>query len=193
VCLGDVGAIGLLLETDAMGAVRRCENYTQRIVANGAVASCACKQLMGASLGGGARRLATTIAMPVDASALSTKAGKRLDAHMRPAVKRDAGTGLYLPVVTNRSVREWEPPMPWTIAACFADLAPSAAAIHARVLIVVDGATAAASIGDIQIDAGSLTEAQTACLRETVARATKVPCPDPGTHGMSAELVVEQN
>lgn len=191
-CLGDVGAIGILLETNASGAIARCENYTHRIVANGPVAACACTALGTASLGGGARRIATTIALAAGSSTVTTKAGKRLDAHIRPALKRDAGTGLYLPIVTDRSVREWEPPMPWTIAACFADLAPTAPALHARIAIVVDGATAAAKIAEMQVTAGSLTPAQTTCIGEAVARATKVPCPDPGTHALSAELVVEQ-
>jgi hypothetical protein len=191
-CLGDVGAIGLVLETDASGAITRCENYAHRIVANGVVARCACKALGNAAIGGGARRLVTTLALAASSAALSTKAGKLLDAHLRPALKRDAGSGLYLPVVTNRSVREWEPPLPWTIAPCFADLSPTTPKIEARVMIVVDGGTAKASIGDVQISAGSITPAQRTCLGEAITRATKVPCPEPGMHALSAELLVEQ-
>lgn len=191
-CLGDVGAIGLLLETDASGAIARCENYRHRIVANGPVASCVCRALGTATIGGGARRLATTITLAAGASTVMTKAGKLLDAHIQPALKRDAGTGLYLPIVTDRSVREWEPPMPWTIAACFADLAPTAPPARAKLAIVVDGATASVKIADSKVTTGAFTPAQMTCVADAVARATKVPCPDPGTHALSAELVVEQ-
>ncbi len=191
-CLGDVGAIGLLLETDASGRATRCEGYAHRIVANGPVASCACKAIGDAAIGGGARRLATTVTLPPGASVVRTKAGKLLDAHVQPLLKRDAGTGLYLPIVTDRSVRDWEPPMPWTIAACFTDLAPTAPAIEAQLAILVDGATAAASVGETKMISGALTPAQATCLGEAVARATNVPCPEPGTQALSAVLVVKQ-
>ncbi len=189
-CLGDVGAIGVVLETDERGAITRCENYAQRIVANGHVASCACKALGAAVIGGGARRLTSTISAA--RAPTVTRAGRTLDAHLRPTLKRDAGSGAYLPVVTHRSVREWEPPMPWTVAACFADLAVDAPAIEARVRIVIDGATAKASLGDVQLATGMITQAQQTCLGDAIARATKVPCPAPGTHAVSAELVVRQ-
>jgi hypothetical protein len=190
-CLGDIGAIGLVLETDATGAISRCESYAQRIVANGPVAACACKALGTAAIGGGARRLATTIALPAGSSTVTTKSGKLVDARLRAAIKRDAGTGLFLPVVTHRSVREWEPPMPWLVAACFADM--TVPAIEARVMIVVDGATAKATLGDVQVTTGSISPAQQACVGGVIARATKVPCPAPGTHALSAELFVEQH
>ncbi|MFN0252058.1 MAG: hypothetical protein ACKV2T_34600 [Kofleriaceae bacterium] len=192
-CLGDIGAIGLVLETDATGAVARCENYAQRIVANGPVAACACKALGNAAIGGGARRLVTTIALPAASATVATRGGKEVDARLRPAVKRDAGTGLFLPIVTHRSVREWEPPMPWLVAACFADLAANAPAIEASVMVVVDGATAKSSIGDVQVTSGSISPAQRECLGAVIVRATKVPCPAPGTHALSAELFVEQH
>lgn len=192
-CIGDAGAIGLLLETDASGAVARCEGYTQRIVGNAPVASCACKAIGGAKIVEGVRRIATTLAPAPGFATTRTKAGRRLDAHLRPALKRDAGTGLDLPVVTHRSVREWGPPMPWAVAACFADLAKTAPAIRARVMLVVDGATAKTSVGDVQIETGAITPAQSQCLGALIARATTVPCPEPGTHAMSAELVVEQS
>ena len=192
-CLrGDVGAVGLVLETDARGAIARCESFSHQIIANGPVAACACKALGAAVVGGGGRRVATTVSLPAVAATTLTRAGKLVDARLDPTLKRDAGTGLYLPVVTNRSVREWEAPMPWTIAACFTDLPATASKIEARVMIVVDGATAKATLGDAQVTAGTLTTAQRDCLGAAITRATKVPCPEPGTHALSAELVVVQ-
>lgn len=190
-CLGDVGAIGLVLETDARGQIARCENWAGRIVANGPVAACACTALGAASLGGGARRLATTVTLPESATTVMTKAGKVVVAHLEPALKRDAGSGAILPIVTDRSVREWEPPAPWSLARCFVDLAP-AAGVEARVMIVVDGATGAVSVGDLQVSAGSLTPAQSTCLGEVISRATRIPCPAPGRHAISAKLAVRQ-
>lgn len=191
-CLGDAGAIGLVLETDASGHVARCESFSGRIVANGPVARCACAALGGAALGGGARRLVTTLSLPPAASVVTTRAGKVLDARVRQALRRDAGTGLYVPIASNGSVREWEPPMPWQVAACFVDLAPGAPAIEARVTIAIDGKTAAASVTGVQVTTGTLTPAQTACASDVIARATRVPCPAPGMHTVTGVLVVQQ-
>lgn len=187
-CLGDAGAIGLVMEVDASGTVTHCEGYAQRIVGNAPVAACACKALAGATLGGGARRLATTVTrVPTPI----TKGGRELVAYIEPAMKRDAGTGLYLPIVSHRSVREWEPPRPWTIAACFADRAADAPPIDSAMTITVDGKTGTTALGGIDALSAVITPAQSACITAAIARSTTVPCPAPGTHTLSARLVVQ--
>ncbi|HEY4176624.1 MAG TPA: hypothetical protein VGM90_07330 [Kofleriaceae bacterium] len=186
-CLLEAGQIGILFETNAQGAIAKCESYAEELRGDAPATACACKALMGAELGGGARRRTTKIALVDDKA--HTASGAQIEADIGPQTKAtvvDAGGASHV-VEPDRSVREWEPPPPWLLARCF-DKRSDVNEVTARIAFKV--ASPQGKIVDTSFTplSGTLAPESQQCVAKVLREHARIPCPDKGIHPLEAEL-----
>jgi hypothetical protein len=174
-CVG-VGAAGVLIEIDRGGKVTHCEHDDRHIIANVAGATCVCSALGGKVLGGGKGLVSRH---PVGISGRETptvsKTGAKVTVYARAARAQDPMTHLYEPIVTDKSIAEWEPgTLGDELRPCFAS-ATDDTKVEAAFTLEFDGTGAATKVA-ITRTAGTLTPAMQTCA-EGVLRKVVAPCP----------------
>ena len=169
-------AVGVLLETDRGGRVTRCESEDRHVITNVAGATCVCKLLGGKTLGGGTgtiTRTAASVSAP-DAS-FASKSGAKVRVYARASRAEDPMTHLYEPIVSDRSIAEWEPNnLGDQLGHCFAGAADDTK-VDGAFTLEFDGSGATSKVA-ITRTTGTFTPAMQTCT-EGVLRKVVAPCP----------------
>lgn len=188
-CLDEAGQIGLLFETDARGVIDKCESFAEELRGDAPATECACKVLVGAELGGGARRRTAKVALPDEKARAAS--GVTVEADIGPQTKAtviDAG-GQTQVVEPDRSVREWDPPAPWLLAKCF-DGKSDVSEVTAKIAFKVASPQGKIVETSFTPLSGSLSPESQKCVAKVLREHARIPCPDQGIHPLEAELHV---
>ena len=170
-CLGKTAGVGFVVQTNAGGAVERCEPYDRRVISNVPAAECICKALSTTPLPAGTGRRA--FAAFGDDPKSMTNGGLVINASADAERALDPMTRLYKPVVSDRSVEEWESPQPWVLAPCFVNATTNVDA-SVKLELARDGHVTKA---DIKSTVGTLPKDAAACLQKVYMQIV-APCPD---------------
>ncbi|HUS29242.1 MAG TPA: hypothetical protein VMZ53_12055 [Kofleriaceae bacterium] len=170
-CVGNAAGAGMVLEISASGVVEKCEPFDRRVIANVAVSDCVCKAFVGQTIPGASGRM--PLAVFGDETKVTTKAGLVVTASADAERALDPMTRLYKPVVSDKSIEEWESPQPWVLAPCFATATGN---VEASVKLEF-GRDGHATNATFKATTGSLPKEAEACLKSVYMNIV-APCPD---------------
>jgi hypothetical protein len=170
-CVGKAAGAGMVIQTSAAGVIEKCEPFDRRIISNVPVSECVCKAMLGQTVG------TTAVRMPVsvfgDEAKVTTKGGMVVNASADAERALDPMTRLYKPVVSDKSIEEWESPQPWVLAPCFVTATGNVEA-SVKLEIARDGHVTNAVI---KATTGTLSKDAEACLKNVYMQIV-APCPD---------------
>lgn len=169
-CLGQSAGAGFVVQTSASGAVDRCEPFDRRVISNVPASECICKAISGKPLSVTGRH---ALAVFGDDAKVLTKSGLVINASADSERALDPMSRLYKPVVSDRSVEEWESPQPWVLAPCFVNATTNIDA-NVKLEFARDGHVTKT---DVKAATGVLPKDADACLQKVYSQIV-APCPD---------------
>ena len=176
---------------NAQGAIDKCESYAEELRGDAPATACACKALLGAQLGGGARRRTAKIALLDDKARHGERRADR--SRYRPADQDDGRR-------CERCSRTSSSP----IAPCASGSRPRrgcsrSASTNSRDVSEVtatdrvqgrEPAGQESSDTSVMPLSGTLAPESQKCVAKVLREHARIPCPDQGIHPLEAELHV---